>query len=108
MKGSLICTTLTLYLGFFDVEGLYHGTAADRKEKCETLGAFHRSDVDGQQLYVHIMDCRMLLSGRANMKISRSEEILELIVQYEDEDVFPNIRIAIQIILTIASCERFN
>jgi hypothetical protein len=39
----------------------------------------------------HIMDCRMLLSGRANMTISRSEEILELIVQYENEDVFHNI-----------------
>lgn len=39
----------------------------------------------------HIMDCRMLLSGRANMTIWRSEEILELIVQYENEDVFHNI-----------------
>jgi hypothetical protein len=49
MKGSLICTTLTLYMDFFDVEGLYHGT--DRKEKCKPLGALHRSDVDGQQLW---------------------------------------------------------
>ncbi len=44
------------------------------------------------------------------MKISRPEELLELIVQYGDESVFPNLRIAIQIMLTIAvsiaSCER--
>ena len=44
------------------------------------------------------------------MKISRPEELLEFIVQYGDESVFANLRIAIQIILTIAisiaSCEK--
>ena len=52
----------------------------------------------------------MLLSSRANMKISRPEELLEFLVQYGDESVFPDLRIAIQIMLTIAvsiaSCER--
>ncbi len=42
--------------------------------------------------------------------ISRPEELLEFIVQYGDESVFPNLRIAIQIMLTIAvsitRCER--
>lgn len=51
------------------------------KRSAESLGAFHRSDVNGHKLYEHIMDCRMLLLGRANMKIVRSEEILELIMK---------------------------
>jgi hypothetical protein len=44
MKGSLICTTLTLYMDFFDVEGL------------------HRSDVDGQQLWntLWIAECAVM------------------------------------------------
>ena len=52
----------------------------------------------------------MLLSSRANMKISRSEKLLEFIVQSGDESVFPDLRIAIQLMLTIAvsitNCER--
>ena len=55
------------------------------------------------------LDFRMLLSSRPNIKISRPEELLEFI-QYGDESIFPNLRIAIQIMLTIAvsiaSCER--
>uniref|UniRef100_UPI00358F7EF6 zinc finger MYM-type protein 1-like n=1 Tax=Myxine glutinosa TaxID=7769 RepID=UPI00358F7EF6 len=94
-----------------DVEGLCYGAdSIDLKKKCENLGELYISDVDGQQLYEEILDCRMLPSSRANMKISRPEELLELIVQYGDESVFPNLRIAIQIMLTIAvsiaSCER--
>ncbi|XP_013778831.1 uncharacterized protein LOC106463354 [Limulus polyphemus] len=94
-----------------DVEGLCYGADSnDLKKKCENLGELYSSDVEGQQLYEEILDCRMLLSSRANMKISRLEELLESIVQYGDESVFPNLHIAIQIMLTIAvsidSCER--
>ncbi len=94
-----------------DVEGLCYGTDSnDLKKKCENLGELYSSDVDGQQLYEEILDCRMLLSSRANMRISRPEELLEFIVQCGDESVFPDLRIAIQIMLTIAvsiaSCER--
>ena len=94
-----------------DVEGLSCGADSnDLKKKCENLGELYSSDVDGQQLYEEILDCRMLLSSRANMKISRREELFEFIVQYGDESVFPDLHIAIQIMLTIAvsiaSCER--
>ena len=92
-----------------DVEGLCYGSERNNLEKkCENLGEFYSLDVDGQQLYEEILDCGMLLSSRANMKISRPEELLEFIVQYGDESVFPNLRIAIPIKLTItvsiASC----
>ena len=53
----------------------------------------------------------MLLASRINKKISRPEKIFEYVIQHGDESVFfPNLRIAIQIMLTIAvsivSCER--
>ncbi|XP_022239273.1 uncharacterized protein LOC111085357 [Limulus polyphemus] len=94
-----------------DVEGLCYATDSnDLKKKCENLSKLYSSDVDGQQLYEEILDCIMLLSSQANMKISRPEELLEFIVQYGDESIFPSLRIAIQIMLTIAvsitSCER--
>ncbi|XP_072110838.1 uncharacterized protein [Mobula birostris] len=93
-----------------DVEGLCYGTDSNDLKKCENLGELYGSDVDGQQLYEEILDCRMLLSMRVNMKISRPEELLEFIVQYGGESVFPNLRIAIEIMLiiavSIASCER--
>lgn len=51
----------------------------------------------------------MLLTSRKNI-ISSPETLLEFIVQFGDESVFPNLRVAIQILLTIAvsiaSCER--
>lgn len=52
----------------------------------------------------------MLLSVRADMKLSKPEELLEFIVQYRDEILFLNRRIAIQIItiaVSIVICERF-
>ncbi|XP_053158016.1 uncharacterized protein LOC128347425 isoform X2 [Hemicordylus capensis] len=94
-----------------DIEGLCYGADRnDLKKKCENFGELYSSDVDGQQLYEEILACRMLLSRLTNMKISRPEELLEFIVQYGDESIFPNLRIAMQIMLTIAvsitSCER--
>ncbi|XP_072129186.1 zinc finger MYM-type protein 1-like [Mobula birostris] len=94
-----------------DVKGLCYSTDSnDLKKKCKNLGKLYSSDVDGQQLYEEIWDCRMLLSRRVNVKTSRPEELLEFIVQHGDESVFPNLCIAIQIMLTIAvsiiSCER--
>lgn len=89
---------------FCDVE------SDDLKEKCKNLGDVYRCDIDGQQLYEEILDCKILLSTRKTIIILRPEHLLEFIVQYGDESVFPNLRIAIQILLTIAvsiaSCER--
>jgi len=38
------------------------------KSMCENLGAAYSSDVDGKQLYEEILDCKMLVSSRANLK----------------------------------------
>ncbi|XP_053147367.1 uncharacterized protein LOC128343036 [Hemicordylus capensis] len=93
-----------------DIEGLcYSADRNDLKKNCENFCKLYSSDVD-EELYEEILDWRMLLSRRTNMKISKPEELLEFIVQYGDESVFPNLRIAIQIMLTIAvsipGCER--
>jgi hypothetical protein len=96
----------------FDVKELCYDAADsnDLKKKCKNLSKFYSCDVDGQQLHEETLDCTMLLSSRENVKMSRLEEFLQFIVQYGDESVFPNLQIAIQIMLTIAvsiaSCER--
>lgn len=93
-----------------DVKGLCYD--ADRnylKKACNNFGEIYASDVNGEQLYEEILDCRMLLSMRST-KVSSPEELLKFIVGYGDESVFPNLRVAVQIMLTIAvsiaSCER--
>lgn len=92
---------LTSSLGSFSISrGCL--TTDDLNEKFKNLGGLYNSDVDGQQLYEEIFDCRMLLSSLANMKLSRTEELLEFIVQYGDESIFLNLCITIQIMLTIA------
>jgi len=77
---------------------------------CENLGAVYSSDVDGKQLYEEILDRKMLLSSRGNLKLSRPADLLTFIVEYGDESFFPNLRIDLQIMLplavSIASCER--
>ncbi|KAK4872791.1 hypothetical protein RN001_014820 [Aquatica leii] len=55
------------------------------------------SDVDGRELYEEILDCRMLLTSRKE-KISSPEQLLMFIVEYGDENVFPNMRISLQIL----------
>lgn len=74
------------------------------------MGDVYYRDVDGDQLYEEINDCKMLLSTRTDKKISRPDKLLEFIIQYGDESFLPNLRVSIQIMLTIAvsiaSCER--
>ena len=66
----------------------------------------HWRNYNGQELYEEILDCRRLLSSQANMKTSRPEELAKLVVyagervQYGDEGIFPNLCIAIQVVLT--------
>ncbi|GBN94889.1 hypothetical protein AVEN_229659-1 [Araneus ventricosus] len=45
----------------------------------------------------------MLLSSRLPEKIKTPEQLLQFIVSYGDESVFPNLRIALQILLTITT-----
>ncbi|KAJ6660909.1 hypothetical protein lerEdw1_017066 [Lerista edwardsae] len=92
-----------------DTEGLcYSDENVNLKNNCETFTQFYSSDVDGEQLYEEILDCRMLISKWDDVRIPNPEELLQFIVAYGDESVFPNFRIQIllAIAVSIASCER--
>ena len=97
-----------------DVQGLcYIPDCKQLESSCENLGAVYSLDLDGQQvLYMRrlIINCKMLISSRANLKLSRPEDLLAFIAEYGDESVFSNLQIALQVMLTmaisIASCEQ--
>lgn len=44
----------------------------------------------------------MLLSSWPNKKICKPKELLQFFVEYGDENIFPNLRLALQILLAIA------
>ena len=77
---------------------------------CDNLASVYSDDLDGKQFCVEIIDCKMLISSRTNVKLSRPEDLLTFIVEYGDESAFPNLRITLQVLLTVAvftaSCER--
>lgn len=92
-----------------DVSSLINNYDLDYLEKqCNIFGEFYATDVESTGLYNDIVDCRMLLRSRDNV-INTPIELLRIVIQY-GKDVFPNLRIALQILLTvsvsIASCER--
>ena len=76
---------------------------------CVELGKFYGTDINGENLSIVVSDCRMLLNNRGDVSPQTPLELLSFIISYGD-DVFPNLRIALQILLTIAvsiaSCER--
>ncbi|XP_066952514.1 zinc finger MYM-type protein 1-like [Macrobrachium rosenbergii] len=80
------------------------------KERCINVASFYDTDLYGLELFSEIVDCRMLLKTRDDVLITNPQELLRFIVQYGDESVFSNLRVALQILLTIAvsiaSCER--
>lgn len=71
------------------------------RANCFNLANFYDTDVDGNDLFNKICDCKMMLITRGDALPSTPLELLSFIVSYED-DVFPNLRIALQILLTIA------
>ena len=77
---------------------------------CDNLASVYSDNLDGKQLYGEIIYCKMLISGRINVRLSRPENLLSFIVEYGDKSVFPNLRIALQILLIVGvsteSCER--
>ncbi|KAL3179499.1 hypothetical protein MRX96_007750 [Rhipicephalus microplus] len=101
-----------LKFGFLlDINKLcYSEDKNELKTNCNTFGNFYSSDVNAQDLYEEILDCRLLLSRRIDQTVSRPEELLKFIVEYGDDGVFPNLRVALQMMLTIgvsiAGCER--
>jgi len=66
------------------------------------LGRFYDTDLDGSEMFTEIMDCRMLRKTRADVKLSTPEDLLRFIVQYGD-DMFPNLRAVLLILLTVAT-----
>lgn len=79
------------------------------KQHCLDLGNFYNTDISGAELFSEIADSQMLLKSRGDPLPTTPLDLLSFIVSYGD-DVFPNLRIALQILLTIAvsiaSCER--
>ena len=77
---------------------------------CDNLASVYSDKLDGNQLYGKIIDCKMLISSLINVRLSQPKDLFKFIVEYGDENVFPNLRIALQILLivvvSIASCEQ--
>ncbi|XP_053153204.1 uncharacterized protein LOC128345369 [Hemicordylus capensis] len=92
-----------------DIEGLCYSADRENLKNCENFCQMYSTDVD-VELYDANLDCRMLLAAQTDMRVAGPEQLLKFIVQYGDDAAFPNFRIAIQIMLTIAvsvaSCER--
>ena len=102
---------LNFKFGFLlDVDKLLNDKDLDSlRHHCIEFGNFYDSDVEGIELLNEVCDCRMLLETRQDTAPKTPTELLSFIVSY-GEDVFPNLRVALQILLTIAvsiaSCER--
>ena len=100
---------LNTKFGFLlDVKTLLSDTDEDAIRRDSTdFANFY--DTDSHELFTEIGDCRMLLSNRTEGQPETPLALLGFIVSFGD-DVFPNLRISLQILLTIpvsiASCER--
>ena len=68
------------------------------KAKSIYFGEAYSCDVDCQELYEEILDSRTLQTNHKKI----FKQLLNYIAQYGDENAFPNMRIALQILLTIA------
>ena len=94
-----------------NITELCYGDITDESTKsvCCNLAAAYQNDLDGEELCEEIVDCRSLLKSREE-RLTKPEDLLRFIVQYGDESVFPNLRVAIQLLLTVAissvSCKR--
>ncbi|XP_039302821.1 zinc finger MYM-type protein 1-like [Solenopsis invicta] len=93
-----------------NVTELLHEKNTDNlRQHCSNFGEFYNIDVDGNELYSEICDAKMLLHTRGDTLPDTPMKLLSFIISYGD-DVFPNLCVALQILLTIAvsiaSCER--
>ena len=102
---------LNTKFGFLlDVKTLLSDTDEDAiRRDCTDFANFYDTDINGHELFTEIGDCRMLLSNRTEGQPETPLALLGFIVSFGD-DVFPNLRISLEILLTIpvsiASCER--
>ena len=63
----------------------------------------HEGDIDGSCLMQEIIDCRMLFHNRQYMEAEKPQtpqQLLKATIEY-GKDVFPNLRMALQIMLTV-------
>ncbi|GBM76285.1 hypothetical protein AVEN_81837-1 [Araneus ventricosus] len=84
-----------------DVEKLFNKPLDyDVQISCKSLSRFYNTDFDGPELYAEICDCKMLLRNRKDVRPKTAIEVLTFVISY-GEDVFPNLRTALQMLLTI-------
>ncbi|GBN03127.1 hypothetical protein AVEN_116576-1 [Araneus ventricosus] len=83
---------MDLKFGFLlNVEELCYGHNTDvMLENCKNLGDFCSRDFNGLELHDEILDCTMPLSSRLSEKMKTPEQLLQFIVSYGDDSVFPN------------------
>ena len=78
-------------------------------QHCLDLENFYSTDISGAELFTEIADCQVLLKSRGGPIPTSPLDLLSFILSYGD-DVFPSLRTALRILLTIAvstaSCER--
>ena len=90
------------------LKGVDHqgSTVATLRQNCEDLGTVHHTDTDGTELYAETCDCRTLV------KTPRQRSDLSTGAAFAyDKNVFPNRRVALHTLVTIAvsiaGCECF-
>lgn len=84
-----------------DVKTLLSDTDTNEiRRNCTDFGNFFDADINGHELFIEIEDCKMLLNNR-NKVLPETPLDLRFIVFYGD-DIFPNLRISLQILLTVA------
>lgn len=98
-----------------DAQNLITGDGIDNdllKQKCMDTAQCYNTDIDGTELFTEIIDCRMLFRTRTDSvpgHVLTALHLLSFIASYGN-DVFPNLKICLQIMLTVAvsvaSCER--
>jgi len=81
----------------------------DLQRKCTNFATAFPDDVDGARLVDEIQDCRILVSRRVGVELTPLG-ILKFTVSFGGNDVFPNLKVGLQILLTVsisvAVCER--
>jgi hypothetical protein len=84
--------------------------ASDLQTKCINFAKVYSGDVGGNCLAREIQDCQVLIQKYASSVDLTLPGVLQFIVSYGGNDVFPNLRIGLQLLLTIstsvAGCER--
>jgi len=81
----------------------------DLQRKCTDFATAFPDNVDSARLVDEIQDCQILVSRRVGVDITPLG-ILKFTVSFGGNDIFPNLKVGLQILLTmsisVAGCER--